>query len=285
MLCWGSAYVPSAWLIDSLPPLTSAAARLGLAGALLLAVLAVLGKGVSPGVGWRTVAWLGFTQSALFYGATYWGIAHEGAGLAAVLANTDPLFVAALSVLMLGERLSGRQWTGLAIGFIGATLAVSQRGLWPPQPSLAALVVIAGALAWGLGTITAVRQVRGAAAPLALAGWQMVLGGVMLAAVGAAESGSRTFGPREAALVVSLAVIGSAIPLAMFYLALVHAPAGVVSAWFFLVPVVGVLSAWPMLGERPSGVLLAALAGVSLGLWLVLAAPRRVRLVRSTSDP
>lgn len=285
MLCWGSAYVPSAWLIDSLPPLTSAAARLGLAGALLLAVLAVLGRGLSPGVGWRTIAWLGLTQTALFYGATYWGIANEGAGLAAVLANTDPLFVAGLSALMLGERLSGRQWTGLAVGFLGASLAVSQRGLWPPQPSLAALVVIAGALAWGLGTITAVRQVRGTAAPLALAGWQMLFGGVMLAAVGAAESGPRTFGPRELTLVIVLAVIGSAIPLAMFYLALVHAPAGVVSAWFFLVPAVGVLTAWPMLGERPSGMLLLALAGVSLGLWLVLAAPRRFRLVRSAADP
>ena len=47
----------------------------------------------------------------------------------------------------------------------------------------------------------------------------------------------------------------------MFYTALIHAPAGVVSAWFFLVPVVGVLTAWPLLGEDPSTVLLAGMAG------------------------
>lgn len=285
MLCWGSAYVPSAWLVDHLPPLTSAAARLGLAGVLLLGLLAVRGRSVHPGVGWRTVCWLGLTQSAIFYGATYWGIEHEGAGLAAVLANTDPLFVAALSVPMLGERLTGRQWVGLLLGFVGAGMAVSQRGLWPPEPSFAALLVVAGALAWGLGTITAVREVRATASPLALAGWQMLIGAALLGAAGAAETGPRSFGPREALLVLALAAIGSALPLALFYTALIHAPAGVVSAWFFLVPVVGVLTAWPLLGEDPSTVLLAGMVGVSIGLWLVLGVPRGMRLVRSAADP
>lgn len=285
MLCWGSAYVPSAWLVEGVPPLTSAAARLGTAGLLLLGYLAARGRPLLPGVGWGIVAWLGFTQTAVFYGATYWGIDAEGAGLAAVLANTDPLFVAALSVPLLGERLTGRQWAGLGLGFAGAGIAVSQRGLWPPQPTWGALVVIVGALSWGVGTITAVRQVRGAASPLALAGWQMVIGAAMLAAAGALESGPRATGPREAALVLVLAAAGSALPLALFYTALIGAPAGVVSAWFFLVPVVGVLTAWPLLGEAPSGVLLAGMAGVSVGLWLVLAVPAGRRLVRSPTDP
>jgi len=285
MLCWGSAYVPSAWLVEGVPPLTSAAARLGLAGLLLLGYLAVRRRSILPGVGWGVVVWLGFTQTAVFYGATYWGIDTEGAGLAAVLANIDPLFVAALSVPMLGERLTGRQWTGLALGFAGAAMAVSQRGLWPPQPSWGALVVVVGALAWGLGTITAVRQVRGTASPLALAGWQMLVGAVMLSAAGALEDGPRTTGAREVALVLVLAAIGSALPLALFYTALIGAPAGVVSAWFFLVPVVGVLTAWPLLGETPSVVLMAGMAGVSVGLWLVLALPTGSRLVRSEPDP
>jgi drug/metabolite transporter (DMT)-like permease len=285
MLCWGSAYVPSAWLVEGVPPLSSAAARLGLAGVLLLGYLGVRGRPVWPGVGWGIIAWLGFTQTAVFYGATYWGIEAEGAGLAAVLANTDPLFVAVLSVPLLGERLTGRQWSGLALGFAGAAMAVSQRGLWPPEPSWAALVVVAGALAWGLGTITAVRQVRGAAAPLALAGWQMIVGAAMLGVAGALEGGPRATGLREATLILTLAAVGSALPLAMFYTALIDAPAGVVSAWFFLVPVVGVLTAWPLLGETPSTVLLAGMAGVSVGLWLVLAIPARPRLVRSDPDP
>jgi drug/metabolite transporter (DMT)-like permease len=86
---------------------------------------------------------------------------------------------------------------------------------------------------------------------------------------------------------VLLAGVGSALPLALFYLALVRAPAAEVSAWFFLVPVVGVLMAWPLLGETPSVRLVVGMLGVSAGLVLVLrreaAAPGR--LVDSPAPP
>jgi drug/metabolite transporter (DMT)-like permease len=65
-------------------------------------------------------------------------------------------------------------------------------------------------------------------------------------------------------------VLGSALPAALFYLALRDAPAAEVSAWFFLVPAVGVLSAWPALGEEPGPRLVIGLVAVALGLWLVL---------------
>lgn len=285
MLGWGSAYVPSAWLVEDLPPLAAAAARLGLAGALLVGALLVTGRSAHPGTGWATVVWLGLTQTTVFYGTTYWGIAHEGAGIAAVLANTDPLFVAVLSVLLLGERITPRQWAGLGVGFLGVGLAVSPQRIWPPQPSWAALVMTLGALSWGLGTITAARVVRGRASPLALAGWQMVAGAVMLVALAVPAGGHTAPTPRTIGTVVLVAVVGSALPLALFYLALIRGPAGEVSAWFFLVPVVGVLTAWPALGERPTPGLLAGMVGVCAGLWLVLRGPRDGRLVPSGADP
>ena len=112
---------------------------------------------------------------------------------------------------------------------------------------------------------------RGDASPLALAGWQMVLGGLLLFVWGAAAGGAPgPWGARELALIVALAAIGSAAPLALFYRSLTRAPAAEVSAWFFLVPVVGVLLAWPFLGERPSASLAVGMVAVSLGLWLVL---------------
>ena len=69
-------------------------------------------------------------------------------------------------------------------------------------------------------------------------------------------------------------VVGSAIPFALFYLALTRAPAAEVSAWFFLVPVIGVLTAWPLLDEEPTPRLLVGMVGVCLGLWLVMGVRR-----------
>lgn len=288
MLCWGAAYVPSGLLVDTWPPLAAAGARLTLGGLALLGVLAALGRPVRPGVGPLPVGWLALTQTVLFYGATFWGIAHAGAGLSAVLANTDPLFVAVLAGLFLGERLGGAQWSGLALGLAGAACVVWEGPLWPPELSPDALVVVGGALAWSVGTVVASRSVRGRADPLPLAGWQMALGGLVLVAVSAlAREDAPAVGPREAGLVVALALVGSAAPLALFYMALARAPASEVSAWFFLIPVIGVLSAWPFLGETPTLRLVIGLAGVSAGLWLVLGG--RVaeggRLVDSPAPP
>jgi len=278
MIGWGVAYVPSAWLIDEWPPLPAAGARLGLAGVLLLVVAAATGRRVLPGVPFWTVLWLGLTQTTIFYGATFLGIANESAGLAAVLSNTDPLFVAALAVIFLSEHLSTRQWIGLAVGLIGAALAVSPDGIWPFEVSVVALFVLVGALAWAVGTIVAARSVRRSASPLALAGWQMVLGGALLfvwgGAIGEAPGG---LGADTLTLIVALAVFGSALPLALFYRALLKAPAGEVSAWFFLVPVVGVSLSWPLIGEQPSITLAAGMVAVSFGLWLVLGARRPER--------
>jgi drug/metabolite transporter (DMT)-like permease len=284
MLAWGAAYVPSAWLVETWPPLSAAGARLGVAGIVLLGALLALGQPVRPRVGLATIGWLALTQSVLFYGATFWGILHAGAGLAAVLANTDPLFVAALASVVLGEYLTRRQWCGLGVGLVGATVVVWQGPVWPPTVSGAALIVVAGAFAWSVGTVVATRGMRGTANPVALAAWQMVLGGVTLLAVGfAAEDGLPPLGAREVALILAIAVVGGAIPFALFYLALARAPATQVSTWFFLIPVVGVLSAWLLLGEQPTARLVVGLAAVSVGLWLVLAirAPQEELLVDS----
>jgi drug/metabolite transporter (DMT)-like permease len=285
MLAWGAAYVPSAWLVETWPPLSAAGARLGIAGLVLLGALVATRQPLRPRVGLATVGWLALTQSMLFYGATFWGILHAGAGLAAVLANTDPLFVAALASVVLGEYLTRRQWLGLVVGLVGATVVVWQGPIWPPTLSGAALIVVGGAFAWSVGTVVATRGMRADANPVALAAWQMVLGGVALLVIGfVGEEGLPPLGAREVALILGVAIVGGAIPFALFYLALARAPATQVSTWFFLIPVVGVLSAWALLGEQPTLKLVVGLAAVSVGLWLVLAAraPGKELLVDST---
>ena len=285
MLAWGAAYVPSAWLVETWPPILAAGARLALGGVLLLGLLVAMGRPLAPRVGVMAVAWLALTQTVLFYGAVFWGISQDGAGLPAVLANTDPLFVAVLAALFLGEHLTGRQWLGLLVGLVGAAVVVWDGPLWPPALSPSALIVVGGALAWSVGTVVAARGVRGRAEPLALAAWQMLAGGAVLVLGGLVGEGApEATTPRELGLILLLAVVGSAVPFAMFYMALQRGPAAEVSAWFFLVPVVGVLMAWPLLGETPTAQLMAGMVGVSGGLWLVLGrgAGGRERLVPST---
>lgn len=287
MVGWGAAYVPSAWLIERWPLLVGAGARFALGGVLLLAVLALAGRTLAPRVGWGVVAWIALTQTVLFYAAVFWGIAHAGAGVAALLSNTDPLFIAALAALFLGERLSARQWTGVLVGLVGAGVVVWEGPLWPVTLSGDALIVLGGAVVWSIGTIAVAQRVRAQADPLALAAWQMLVGGVVLIGAGLVVEGAPAADPQALGLAALTAVVGAALPLGLFYLALVRAPAGEVSAWFFLVPVIGVLSAWALLGETPGVGLVVGLTTICAGLWLVMA--RRVdtpeALVESRPPP
>jgi len=276
MAAWGSAYVPSAWLVESWPPLLAAAARIGVGGVILLGGLMILGKPVMPGAEWGVILVLALTQSVIFYGTTFIGIAEEGAGTAAVLANTDPLFVAALAAVFLGERLGPRQWAGLVVGLVGAVAVVWKGPLWPPSISWVSLLVVIGALGWAVGTVAVTGRIRAGARPVAIAGWQMLVGGAVLAVIGALFEGAPgSTGGREIGLILLVALVGNAVSFALFYVALGRGDAGRVSAWFFLVPVVGVLTAWPLLGEVPGPRLWAGLVLVCAGLWMVLAPSRR----------
>ncbi len=271
MVCWGCAFVPSAWLTDAVGPFAAAAWRLGFAGVILLAALAGTGRPISPRVSNRTVLWLALTQTAIFYGATFWGIAHSGAGLASVLANSDPLFVAVLATVFLGERLSGVQQVGLGVGFVGVAFAICSQSVWPPHPTWSAAIVVIGSLGWAVGTIVAAGAMRRDSRPIALAGWQMFLGALVLAVISPLDGHSAVPGSwRIVGLILLLGAVGSALPTALFYSALRRGPAAELSALFFLVPVIGVATAWPLLGETVTVPLAIGLVGISIGLWLVL---------------
>lgn len=287
MAGWGSAYVPSAWMVEDWPPLTAAGARFVAGGLVMMAALALLRRRLRPGVSCGVVLWVALTQTALFYGAVFWGIAHAGTGLSALLSNTDPLFVAILAALLLGDRLGARQWCGIAVGLVGAGVVVWEGPLWPPAVSGAALVVVGGAIAWSIGTIAVTRGVRSRGDPLALAAWQTLLGGLTLVAVGVGVDGTPQIDPRPLGLALLTGIVGAALPLSLFYMALRNAPAGEVSAWFFLVPVVGVLSAWALLGEEPHASLVFGLVTICAGLWLVMARRRTPGegLVESSPPP
>ena len=273
MVAWGVTYVPSGWLVETWPPLLSAAARVGVGGLLMVIALLVMRHPIMPTGSWWVVIILALTQSVAFYGATFIGIADEGAGIAAVLANIDPIFVALLAVVFLGEHMNRRQWAGMFVGLIGAGVVVwdGASGL-----SLISLLVAGGALFWAVGTVAVAGRLRAGARPVAIAAWQMIVGGAVLALIGLVVEGvPPTTGGREVGLILLIALVGSAIPFALFYIALGRAPAGTVSAWFFLVPVIGVFTAWPLLGEVPDVNLWVGLVLVCGGLQMVLIPARR----------
>jgi O-acetylserine/cysteine efflux transporter len=124
-------------------------------------------------------------------------------------------------------------------------------------PLLALLLCLLAALSWACGNVIArAAQVPGG---LALTVWSGLV--VPLPALGLSWlvdgrdgvlAGLAAFGWEAALSTLYTAVMASLVGYGLFNGLLARNPAPAVVPWILLVPVVGILSAWLLLGERPS---------------------------------
>jgi drug/metabolite transporter (DMT)-like permease len=217
----------------------------------------------------------GLLMVALFSFGSVDGVARAGAGDAAVLANSPPLWVALLSWFMFGERLSRRVVLGLVIGFGGLVIMFSSE-LHLAGGSVA--VGMAMSLAAGIGYAIATIVVKvlsdrdpdldplGVLALQYLAG-SPVLFGTAFATAGTAGTnwGSGTFWAASM-FVGTMSIVGAT----AFITSLKRLSATHTSVVVFLVPVVA-LTIEIASGSVPEGVTFLGMAVVLAGVGLVSA--------------
>lgn len=194
------------------------------------------------------------------------------AGRGAIIAFTMPLWATLLARVVLGEPLTGRKLSGLALGLAAlALLAGGDLGLFGAAP-VGVLLMLGAALSWALGTI-AIKCVDWRLDAPALAAWQLAIGGLPTLA-GAIVTGqgidpAALSGRGTAALIYS-SVIGIVFTQWAWFRLLGRLPASVASINTMLVPVLGVAGGAAMLGEsvglREGGALLLVVAGQAIVL-------------------
>lgn len=149
-----------------------------------LAALVLLGAARARGLSLRVPRqhWPWVAGGALF-NLALWNIATGMAtilipsGQAAVLGFTMPVWLALISFLVLGQRLSARQWLSVALAAAGVAL-LAWRGAqaYSAAPLGMALALLA-AFSWAVGTLV-LKRCAHAVPALVLAGWQMLLADV-----------------------------------------------------------------------------------------------------------
>jgi drug/metabolite transporter (DMT)-like permease len=180
------------------------------------------------------------------------GLAVLPAGRSVILAYTMPLWVALLSVPMLGERLTPRRLVGLSLGMGGMLLLLSNELAALRVAPIGALLVLGGALSWALGTVL-MKRFPTYLPTTSFSGWQLLLGGVPIMA------GALAFDPGHLkplswqatiALLYNIFVAFILCHWAWFKI-VSRASATVSSLGTLSIPVVGVFSSMLILGERP----------------------------------
>lgn len=262
------------------PPLRYGGLRALIAGAALLGLAAVLRRPLVPArraLG-GTLA-LALVATTLGFGAMFLSPGRTGAGIASVLGNTQPLLTIVLAAPLLGERITRRKALALALGLGGVAL-IAYPALAEPEAYGVAGPVLALAAALGAtgGTVIAKRMDLGREL-LTVAAWQLILGSLpLLAASAFVERGVRVaWSGTFVALLLFLALVGTAFANAYWYWLLGRHEAGDLTLFLFFVPLLGLGLATLLFGEAIG---LVAGLGVALtlgGIGVAVGGPRACR--------
>lgn len=105
-----------------------------------------------------------------------------------------------------------------------------------------------------------------------VSGWHFVIGGVALAVWAAAVEGAPQIAwtPRFVVLLAFLSLVGTAAAFVAWFTETKYCRLDALTAWTFLVPVVGIVLAAVVLDERPAGWSAVGLFAVLVSLWVIL---------------
>lgn len=280
-LIWGSTYLAIRFAIDTVPPFLMAGTRFFVAGLLLTAWARLRGAPRASARHWGSATLLGFLFLVCGNGGVVWSEQRLASGMAALLVAIVPVWTVLFDWLRPGGRRPGAMVVaGLLTGFAGvAILVIPGGGGGGAVDTAGALAVIGATIAWAIASVTQAGLPL-PASPLLATGMEMLAGGTLLLAVGAAhgELGRlhlEAVTTRSALSLAYLIVFGSLVAFTAFvWLLRVTQPARV-ATYAYVNPVVAVLLGWAFAGEALSARTLVGAGVIVAGVVLITTARAR----------
>lgn len=271
-LIWSSAFSAAKIALADCPPLLLLTARFLIAGAV------VLGLAAATGMNWRglsrrdllALAGLGIANNALYLGLNYVGMRSISSGLSALIVSTNPVLTALLAAAVLGERMTWRKAAGLLLGVGGVAFIVENRIAGGIDSPTGILFTIAALLSMVGGTILFKRLAPNGGLWIGN-GVQNLAGGLVLVPFAFTLESVGEVVPTWS-LIISLAysaLLVSVVGYLLWFHLLTSCGATAASAYHFMMPPLGMLFGWLLLGERVAFADLIGIVPVALGIHLV----------------
>lgn len=258
VLIWGLNFVVMKWGLASLSPLLLCALRFIAAS---LPLLLFVRKPAS--LSWGVLAAYGLVQGAGQFGLLFTGMKlGMPAGMASVVLQTQAFITLLLAAVFLQERPRPWQWWGLGVAISGLVAIGSAHGDSVHDMTLAGFLLTVGAAAmWAASNLITRHAARsGPYEPVPFIVWSSLfpvlpLLGLSLVLEGGADAMAaqlQAIGWRELGVVAYLAGLSTLVGYGLWTRLLQRYPASTVAPLSLMVPVVGLLSALLLLGERPT---------------------------------
>jgi drug/metabolite transporter (DMT)-like permease len=251
VMIWGYNWVVMKVALQYSSPFDYAALRVLLGGISLFLVLIWLRKPLWPKEVFGTFL-AGFLQTSGFYSLSTLALVSGGAGKTAVLNYAMPFWVVLLAWLVLGEQFQKVQVLGVVIALAGLVFILMPFSLGEGLFSKG--LALLSSMSWAIGMIVSKRlQQKGNVDLLSFTTWQMLFGSIpLILLAGLIPSAPITWSIPFISVMIYSVILGNAVAWLLCFYALSRLPAGMAGLGMLGAPVVGVLTAWIQLGEKPT---------------------------------
>ncbi|WCB96718.1 hypothetical protein DSM104299_05484 [Baekduia alba] len=244
-MTWGTTYLVTTQFLPPDRPLLSGVLRTLPAGLVLL----LLTHALPRGRWWWRCAVLGVLNIGAFNALLFVAAYRLPGGVAATLTSMQPLLVAGLGIVLLGERPTPWRLGWGVAGVAGVALMVLRGNATFDVLGIVAGVAAAASMATGIVLVKRWGAPTGVGV-LAFTGWQLTAGGLLLVPLAVLFEGAL---PHFDAAAVGgyawLAVVGTLVAYALWFQGVGRLPVAAVSFLVLLSPVVATALGWLALGE------------------------------------
>ena len=271
-LLWGGSFLCVGIAVQELPVLTIIALRVSLAALVLWGIALFSGHQLPRGrKTWQAFLALGLLNNVIPFGLIVFGQQTIGAGLAAILNATTPLWTVLIAALFLAdERFSKQKLFGVLLGLVGVIVMVGPDSLAGISRNLGAQLAVLGAtLSYAFASVFGRRFAAAKISPLHTALGQVTASSFILVPLALMiDTPWASALPSQATIfaILGLAVLSTAGGYLLFFNILERAGATNVSLVTFLIPPSAIAMGMLFLEETLQGIHFIGLALIILGL-------------------
>ena len=262
-IIWGSTYIVTSQGLPPDRPFTAALIRVLPAGVLLLLLTRQM-PARQHGARLLVLATLNIGAfQALLFVAAY----RLPGGLAAVLGAIQPLIVMALAWALDGKTPARLTFWAAVVGVLGmAALLISPQTVYEPI-GIAAALLGAGCMACG---VWLTRRWQLPLPVLALTGWQLLIGGLMLAPLAwLVDAPLPALTPLQLAAYAYLCLAGALLAYSLWFRGIARLPTVAVASLGLLSPLTAIVLGWVFLSQSMTGMALVGLCVVLASVFAV----------------
>ncbi len=255
VLClgWGTTWVTMRIALEEIPPFSMRVATLSLGAIVLTAFARFQGRTltIASRRTWIHICFASLFNIVAFSVFTPFAQLAADTSRVAIMVYTMPIWAAMLALPILGERMTATRTAALTLCVAGMAILIAPlAGLGIP---LGIMLALAAAMSWAAGTVY-LKWAKLDGDPMAITIWQLVFGIAVVAICLPVFEGTLHLNAGVRALfgLIYSGIIGSGLCYFLWFGIVRRLPASTAALGILASPVIGVITAMIVLGERPT---------------------------------